>query len=98
MVVPPSKIYTLYTVLFHKDVGANDSVTNFMSHFFMYVPTKATVKLANRNTGDSQGIGIILWNFPNCSIIYPVGPFHYFPGHPSSTISLGDLKFYVGCQ
>ena len=30
------------------------------------------------------------------SIIYPVGPVYYFPGHLSNTISSGDLKFYVG--
>ena len=62
----------------------------------MFVPTKVTVKLANGNTGHAQGIGIILCRFPNCSIIYPVGPVYYFPGHPSNTISSGVLKFYIG--
>ena len=62
----------------------------------MFVPTKATVKLANGNTGHPQGIGIILCRFPNCSIIYPVGPVYYCPGHPSNTISSGALKFYIG--
>ena len=33
-------------------------VTNFKSHFSMFVPTKATVKLANGNTGHVQEIGI----------------------------------------
>ena len=60
----------------------------------MFVPTKATVKLANRSTVHAQGIGIILCCFPDFSIIYPVGPFYYFPGHPSNTISSGALKFY----
>ena len=67
-----------------------------MSHFSMFVPTKATMKLANGNTGHAQGIGIIFCRFPNCSIIYPVVPVYYCPGHPSSTISPGVLKFYVG--
>ena len=62
----------------------------------MFVPTKATVKLANGNTGHAQGIGIILCCFPNCSIIYPVGPVYYCTGHPSNTISSGTLKFYIG--
>ena len=56
------------------------------------------MKLANGNMGHAQGIGIILCRFPNCSIIYPVGPVYYCPGNPSDTISLGALKFYVGLQ
>ena len=47
-------------LLFHEYGGANVAVTNFMSHFYMFLPTKATVELANGNTGHSQGIGIIL--------------------------------------
>ena len=82
-------------MLFHKYGGANVAVTNFMSHSYMSVPTKATVKLANGNTGHAQGIGIILCCFPNCSIIYPVGTVYYCPGHPSNTISSGSLKFYI---
>ena len=47
LVVPsPSKFYTVYTVLFHKDEGANVAFTNCMSHFSMFFPTKATVKLS----------------------------------------------------
>ena len=64
----------------------------------MFVPTKATVKLANGNTGHAQGIGIILCRFTNFSIIYPVGPVYYCPGHPSNTISSGALKFYIGLK
>ena len=74
MVAPSSKFYTVSNV-FHKDVKANVSVTNFMSHFSIFVPTKATVKLANGNTVHAQGIGIILCPFPECPIIYPVGLF-----------------------
>ena len=73
MVSPPSKYYTLSTVLFHKDVGANISVTNCMSHFSMFVPTKATLKLANGNTVHAQGIGIILCHFPTGYIIKQLG-------------------------
>ena len=98
VVAPPSKFYTVSTLLFHKDAGANFSVTNCMSHFSMFVPTKVTVKLANRNMGHAQWIGIILCCFPNCSIIYLVGPGYYFPGHPSNTISSGALKFYIGSK
>ena len=64
----------------------------------MFVPTKATVKLANRNTGHTQGIGIILGHFTNCTIIYPVGPVYYCPGDPPNTISLGALEFYADFQ
>ena len=60
------------TVFFHKDEGANVAVTNCMSHFPMFFPTKATVKLANENTGYTQVIGNILFLFPTSSIIYPV--------------------------
>ena len=66
VVAPPSKFYTVSTVLFHKYGGANVAITNYMSHFSMFVSTKATVKLANGNTGHDQGIGIILCCFPNC--------------------------------
>ena len=62
----------------------------------MFVPTKSTVKLDNGNTGHAQGIGIILCRFPKFSIIIPVGPVYYCPGHPSNTISSGALKFYIG--
>ena len=95
MAAPPSKFYTVSTLLLHKYGGANVAVTNLMSYFSMFVPKKATVKLANGNTGHSQGIGIILYHFPNCSVIYPVGPAYYFPGHPSNTISSGVLKFIL---
>ena len=61
----------------------------------MFVPTKATVKLTNGKTVYAQAIAIILSSFNNFTIIYLVGPVYYFPGHPSSTISLGALKFYV---
>ena len=60
----------------------------------MFFPTKATVKLDNGNTVYTQGIGIILCRFPNCSIMYPVGPVYYFTGHPYNTISSGALIFF----
>ena len=82
-------------MLFHKYGGANTSVTNWMSHFPMFVPTKYTVKLANESTGHAQAIGIILCCFPNCAVIYPVGTVQYFPGHPSNNILSDALKLYV---
>ena len=68
-----SKFYTVSTMLFHKYGGENIGVTNCMSHFSMFVPTRANLKLANGNTGHAQVIGIILCPFPNFPIIYPVG-------------------------
>ena len=50
-------------MLFQKYAGANIGVTNFMSHFSMFVLTKANVELANGNTVPAQGIGIILCPF-----------------------------------
>ena len=91
-----SKFYTVSTALFHKYGGANFAVTSFMSHFSMFAPTEATVKLANGNMVHFQGIGIISCIFPNCSIIYPLGPVFYCPADPSNTILSGALKFYVG--
>ena len=96
MVSPSSILYTVYILLFHKYVGENVVVTNCMSHFSMFVPKKSDVKLANVNMGHAQVIRIILCNFTNCTIIYPVVPVYYCPGNPSNTISLGDLKFYPG--
>ena len=64
----------------------------------MFVPTKTTVKLSNGNTGHAKVIGVILYRFPNYSIIYPVVPVYYFQGHPSNTISSSALKVYVGFQ
>ena len=98
LVAPSSKYYIVFTVLFHKDEVANFAVTNGMSHFYMFVPTKVTVKLATRNTRHAQGMGVVLCRFPNFPIIYPVGPVYYCPGCPSNTISLGTLIFYVGFQ
>ena len=69
-----------------------------MSHFSMFVLTKATVKLTNGNTRHSQGIGNILCHFPNCYIIFPVGPVYYFPSHASNAISSSALKLYVVFQ
>ena len=58
MVAPPTKFYTVSTVLFHKDGGANVAVTNCMSHFSMFVPTKATVKLANGTQDMPKVLGL----------------------------------------
>ena len=88
-------MYIVSTVLFHKYGGANFALTNCMSHFSMFFPTKATVKLSNGNTVYDQIIVIVLCCSPNCSIIYPFGPVYYFPGHSSNTISSGALKFYI---
>ena len=82
---PPIKIYTVSTVLFHKYGWVNVAFKNCMSHFYMFAPTTTTVKLENVNTGRTQEIGIILCRFPNFSIIYPVVPVYYFPGHPPWT-------------
>ena len=98
MLAPLLKCYTVSNVLFQKYGGLNVAVTNSMPHFSMFVPTKATSKLANVNTGHAQGIGIILCCFKNCYIIYPVAPVYYFPGHTYKTISSGDLIFYFGFQ
>ena len=91
MVAPNSTFYAVSTVL-----GGNIAVKNCMSHFSIFFPTKATVKLANGNTLHDQVMGIILCRFSNRYIIYPVGPVYYFPGHTSNTISSGALRCYVG--
>ena len=88
-------MYTVSTVLFHKYGGSNITVTNCMSRFSMFVPTKGTVKLGNLNTVHAQRIWFVLCCFPKCSIIYPVVPVYYFPGHPSNNILLSALKFYA---
>ena len=95
VVAPYSKFYIVSTMFFHKDGGANVAVTNCMSPFSIFFPTKATVKLANGNTGHAQGIGIILCCSPNCTIIYLVGQVYYCRDHPTNTISLGGLKFLL---
>ena len=76
----------------------NVAVTNCMSHFSKFVAINTTVKLYNGNTVHAQVIGNILCRFTNCSILYPVGPVYYCPGHPSNNISSGALKLYVGFQ
>ena len=35
---------------------------------------------------------------PNCSIIYSVGTVYCCPGHPSNTISSGEIKYYASFQ
>ena len=69
LVAPPSEFYKFSTVFFHKYGGTNVVVTNCMSNFSMFFPTKDTVKLANGNTVDAQVIGIVLCHFPYCFII-----------------------------
>ena len=59
MVAPPSKLYTVSDVLFHKYGGANVAVTNCMSHFSVFVPTKATVKLAKETRDMSKELGLV---------------------------------------
>ena len=76
LVAPYSKLHTLLTELFHKGVGDNVKITNCMSYFSIFVPTKTNVKLANGNMWHAQVIGIILCYFTNCPIIYIVGPFY----------------------
>ena len=98
MVSPSSKFYTVSTVFFHKDGRENVAFTNCISHFYIFVPTKATTKLANVNMVNDQEIEIILCCFTNCSIIYPLGPVYYFQGYPSNTISSSALKFYIGLK
>ena len=60
VVAPPSKFYTVSTVLFHKYRRENVTVNNCMSHFSMFFSTKATMKMDNGNTVHAQGIEIIL--------------------------------------
>ena len=98
MVTTPLKLYTLYTVLFHKYGGTNVSVTNCMSHLSMFVPNNATVKLYNGNKRHAQAIGIIFCHFPTCYLIYPVVPVYYCPGYPSNNISPDALNIFVGFQ
>ena len=77
LISPLSKIYTVSTVLFHKDGGDIFSY-KFHVKLFMFVPTKATAKLYNGNIGHTQGVGTILCLFPIWSILYPVEPFIIF--------------------
>ena len=49
-----------------------------MSHFYMFVSTNYTVKLANRNMGHAQGIGNILCRFPKLSHYIQRGQFIIF--------------------
>ena len=95
MVAPSSILYKVSIVLFHKYARENFAVTNCMSHFSMFIPTKSDVKLANGNMGHAQVIGIIFCCFPNRTIIYPVVPVYHYQGNPYNTNSLGGLKFYV---
>ena len=96
MVTPSSTLYTVYTVIFHKYGGASFDATNFISHVYMFIPTKANVKLSNVKTINYEVIGNILSHFFNCPIIYTVGSVYYFPGLLSNTISLDSIKCYSG--
>ena len=69
-----------------------------MSNFSMFVPTKSDVKLANRKTGNNQGIDNIFCSFFICPIIYPMGTVCYCPVHSSNAISLSALKCFFGSQ
>ena len=81
-------------MFFHKYVESNVAVTNCMSHCSIFVPTKATVKLDNGNTGRAQGIRVVIFlsHFTYGGVIF------YCLGHFPNTISLGSLKLYVSFQ
>ena len=64
----------------------------------MYVPTKATVKLANGKTRHDQGIGTILCCFDHCFFINQTVPVYYCPCYLSNKISSGALKSYAVFQ
>ena len=69
VVAPPSKLYTVSTVLFHEYGGANFGVTNCISHFSMFIPTKTTMKMANGNTGRVQ-VSLISTHFTHMVLLY----------------------------
>ena len=69
MLASSSKFYIVSTVLFSKHGGANVGVKNYASQFSMFVPTNINLKMANGNMGHDQVIGIVLYLFPNLSII-----------------------------
>ena len=54
LVAPSSNMYTVSTLLFYEDVRDNVGFNNFMSHFYMFVPTKTNMKLANGNMIHAQ--------------------------------------------
>ena len=58
VVANSSKCYTVYTAFLHKYGGENVAITYFMSHFSMFFPTRATLKLDNENMRHAQGIGL----------------------------------------
>ena len=98
MITPSSRFNTIKTALFHKCGGENVGFKTCMSQFSMFVQTKSNVEFNNGNMVYDQVIGIFLCRFPNFPIIYPGGPVYYFTGQTSNTISLGELKCYVGFQ
>ena len=61
----------------------------------MFVPTIVNVEFSDVNKGHDQVTEIILCRFPNCTIIYPVGPVYCCPGHASNTIPYSYLKGFV---
>ena len=67
-----------------------------MSHFSMFVPTKANMKLSTYNKVHAQGIGVVLCHFTNHHIIYSLVPVYYCPDHAKNKILLGAIKCYVG--
>ena len=87
VVAPSSKIHTVSTVFFHKYGEDNVSVNNWMSYFSMFVPTRATVKMANGNTGHAQGIGIFLCHFPKL--------YYYISGGTSLILSRSLFQHYI---
>ena len=51
-------MYTVSNVLFHKHIGVNVAVTNCMSYFYMFVPTKDTMKLAIETWETTKEFGL----------------------------------------
>ena len=60
-----SNFYTVSTMLFHKYVVSNDGVMNWMLQFFMFISTKASMRLSNVNMVHAWGIRNILCFYLN---------------------------------
>ena len=63
----------------------------------MILPTKTTMKLANRSTENAQGIGIISFHFTNCTNMY-VGTSLLLSRSLSQHHLIECLELYVGFQ
>ena len=76
------------------DGGANAHIFTDKNHFKKYKSLKGGVQQVSGTTEPTIGIGLVMVQIPNSSIIITLWPFYHMPNNPQITISQNAIKKY----